>query len=47
MSANFDNLHNMLSELYSFSEIWDKMAEIMQIIIHYGDQVHTLDDGSW
>ena len=29
----------MYQATFALPEIWDKMAEIMQIIIHYGD--HT------
>ena len=28
-----------LNKFLTLPEIWDKMAEIMQIIIHYGDQI--------
>ena len=36
---NIYNIDYKFSYMYTLPEIWDKMAEIMQIIIHYGDKI--------
>ena len=36
---DFDVSSEGLRQNITLPEIWDKMAEIMQIIIHYGDQI--------